>query len=166
MKTKIRKIMYLSVGICFIALCTLVVAPSAYRNRSDKSDARALTASANLNVEKDTLKDFILEHEQLRSLQLNELDEIVMNETSSQEIKESAQKQKLEILKLLETESTIAGILQARGYSDAAVAANAEYINILISALQASETDVARIKELVVTQTDVDSENIKIIPIN
>jgi len=112
------------------------------------------------------LRRFILEHEQLRSMQLSGLDDIINSERSSQEMIDLAQKEKMEILRRLETEGTIAGILHARGYTDAAVTANDECVNIMVRALQAQAQDTARILELVISQTDVDAENIKIIPVN
>jgi len=154
------------IGLAFAAVCAFAVAPSVYRMRAEPEDAETQPVYASAEESMSELEKFILEHEQLRSMQLSELDEIVNSEDTPEEIAESALRQKLELIKLLETESTIAGILQARGYRDAAVTADAERVNILIDSLQAGEKDIARITELVISHTDVDAGNIKIIPIN
>lgn len=114
----------------------------------------------------DELSRFILEHEQLRSMQIAGLDEIINSGSASQELIDSAQKEKMEIVRRMEVEQTVAGILRARGYKDAAVAADGECVNVMIRAIQAGETDVARITELILSQSDVKAGDIKIIPIN
>ena len=166
MKLRSKKLIWIAAGIGFVLICTLAVAPSVFNSREEKTNTVTVFSENTEYVsETERLKEFILEHEQLRSMQLNELDEIINSDKSSAEIIDAAQSKKMEILNLLETESTIAGILQSRGYRDAAVAAGGGYINVMISGIQAELTDVARIKELIITQTDVGTDNIKIIPI-
>ena len=159
------KAAFVIAGICFVCICTLLVASYVYRVKKT-AVLPVISTEETLETAKDALKEFILEHEQLRSLQLYELDEIINSEKSSEEMIAAAQKEKMEIVRRLETESTISGILQARGYNDAAVAAGDDYVNIMVRALQAEARDIARILELVISQTDVSADNIKIIPVN
>ena len=164
LKFALGRLAWWLMGIGFVAICTLVVAPSVYHSRNEDNSAQAAMAVA--DEAEDVLRKFTLEHEQLRSLQLNELDEIINSENSSRELIDSAQKEKMDVLRKMEIESTISGILHARGYTDAAVSAGDEYVNIMIRALQAQAEDVTRILELVITQTDTNADNIKIIPVN
>ena len=167
MKINKRSFVWIFTGIAFTAVCTLALAPKIYKSKFDGSgEETAVQTSAAVSEGKDRLKEFLLEQEQLRSMQISELEEIINSEESSRELVDSAQTQKMEVLKKLETEKTIAGILQTRGYTDAVVTAGAESINVLISSLQAEEDDIARIRELIISQTDIGAENIKIIPIN
>lgn len=168
MKVKIisRKSALVIMGVCIIAACAMLAVPYFFSGEKESISVNAAAAEDSAKSAKDRLREFIQEHEQMRSLQLQNLDEMINSEKSSAKIIENAQLQKMEILRRLETESTIAGILEARGYTDAAVYAGEEYINIMIRSMQAQAQDISRILELVITQTDIAADNIKIIPIN
>lgn len=124
------------------------------------------TVSAGTEEITDPLSEFVLQQEQLRSMQLSELDRIISSEDSPQEIREAANREKLELIEKLEMEQTVSGILRARGYRDAACSAGDGYVTVLVRSSQLSETDAARITELVISSGGPDPGNIKIIPIN
>ena len=158
MKRKLHRWAYAAAGITIMIAAMVIFAPS------DVPDDMSTPVSA--QIEKDPLAQFILEQEQLRSMQLMQLDEIINSDKTTQELIDRAQAQKLDIVARMETETTISGILRARGYRDAAAAYSGEFITIMVRADQAEKTDIARITELVTGQTDLKAENIKIIPIN
>lgn len=158
MKRKLHRWAYAAAGITIMIAAMVIVAPS------DAPDDMSTPVSA--QIEKDPLAQFILEQEQLRSMQLMQLDEIINSDKTTQELIDRAQAQKLDIVDRMETETTISCILRARGYRDAAAAYSGEFITIMVRAVQAEKTDIARITELVTGQTDLKAENIKIIPIN
>ena len=161
MKRILLRISYVVCALGLAFCCLAALKPEIFQGKED--EARPAAAAADTG---DALDQFILEHEQLRSMQIASLDEIINSEKSSQELIDSAQKEKIEIVRRMEVEQTVAGILRARGYTDAAVAAGSEYVSVMIRAIQADETDVARIKELVLSQSELEAEDIKIIPIN
>ena len=99
-------------------------------------------------------------------MQLAQLDEIINSEKSSEEIIDSAQREKIEIVERMETEQLTEGILRARGYTDAAVTEGDGYVTVMIRAQELSQTDAARITDLITERTGIAAENIKIIPIN
>ena len=159
-----RILLRLSYVVCALGLafcCLAALKPELFQKETVEAQPAAAVADSG-----DALSQFILEREQLRSMQIASLDEIINSDKSSQELIDSAQKEKIEIVRRMEVEQTVAGILRARGYTDAAVAAGDEYVSVMIRALQADDVDVARITELVLSQSDLEAEDIKIIPIN
>ena len=162
MKEKIVKKL---LGLCVVTLVIFSITAVAALVEKENNPLPALTAAAD-TVYEDPLADFILEQEQLRSMQLAGLDEIVNNEASSDEMVEAAQMEKIELLSRINTEQTISGILRARGYKGAAAAASNGHVTIMIRASQADDTAVVRITELIVSQTSLNTADIKIIPIN
>jgi hypothetical protein len=99
-------------------------------------------------------------------MQITQLDEIINSDKSSPTVIESAQNEKIKIVERMETEQLTAGILRARGYTDAAVSAGDGFITVMIRAEELTQSDTARITALVTERCSVSLENIKIIPIN
>lgn len=158
MKRRLRGWAYVAVGLAIMIAAMAVFAPE----KTTEEPAEYASAA----VPPDPLKEFILEQEQLRSMQIAQLDEIINSEKSSEAIIESAQRQKMDIVDRMEKEQTISGILRARGYTDAAASVSDGYAVIMVRASQAEQADIARITELVTGKTDIKTQNIKIIPIN
>lgn len=158
MKRNLRRWAYAAAGIAVIVAAMILFAPM-----EESEDSAAPVSAA---VIPDPLKQFILEQEQLRSMQISQLDDIINSDRSSEELISSAQRKKMDIAAKTEAEQTIAGILRARGYTDAAASVNEGYAVIMVRAQQAEKNDIARITELVTSQTDITAQNIKIIPIN
>ena len=144
----------------------IIVAAMVIYQALDEKEPSAETEILQTSAQTDPLKQFNIEQEQLRSMQIAQLDEIINSEKSSAEIIESAQKEKMKIVERMETEQLTAGILRARGYADAAVTAGDGYVTVMVRAAGLSKSDTARITELVTERTGTGVENIKIIPIN
>lgn len=159
-----EQIKRLILSVCVLAVVIFSFTTVAAVIRKERqAEAQPVLAAAEKS---DALAEFALEREQLRSMQLAGLDELINSEKSSPSIIESAQQEKLEIMRRLETEQTVSGILRARGFSDAVAAASGGHVTVMVRAAQAGESDIPRIMELVVSETGLNAGNIKIIPIN
>jgi len=161
MKRNLLRIVYAVIVVGLAVCCVAAVRPDLF-GIGDGSEVAATDETEAV----DALSAFVLEREQLRSMQVSQLDDIINAPASSQELIDSAQSQKLEIVRRMEIEQTIAGILKARGYADAAVAASADNVSVMIKADALTEADTAVILDLVLSETDVDAADVKIIPIN
>ena len=161
MKRKLQRWAYAAVGLVIMITAMAVFAPREEKN-ADTAEEVAVAAY----VEPDALVQFCTEQEQLRSMQLSQLDDIINSEKSSQELIDRAQAEKIDITERMEQEQLVAGILRARGYTNAAAVVGDDHITIMVRAGQLGETDAARITELVLSQSGIAAENIKIIPIN
>ena len=107
--------------------------------------------------ETDPLEAFRLEREQLRSMQTAQLNDIIHDGETDQQTRALAQRTLIDLMAWSEQETTIEGCV-ATIHEDTA--------NILVRAEALTRQETAVILELVLRETDVDSGNVKIIPIN
>ncbi len=116
--------------------------------------------------ETDPLEAFRLEREQLRSMQTAQLNDIIHDGETDQQTRALAQRTLIDLMAWAEQETTIEGVLRARGYEDCVATIHEDTANILVRAEALTRQETAVILELVLRETDVDSGNVKIIPIN
>ena len=99
-------------------------------------------------------------------MQTAQLNDIIHDGETDQQTRDLAQRTLLDLMAWAEQETTIEGVLRARGYADCAVTIHADTANVLVRAEALTRQETAVILELVLRETDVDSGNVKIIPIN
>ena len=116
--------------------------------------------------ETDPLEDFRTEREQLRSMQTAQLNDIIHDGETDSQTRALAQRTLIDLMAWAEQETTIEGVLRARGYEDCVATIHEDTANILVRAEALIRQETAVILELVLRETDVDSGNVKIIPIN
>ena len=116
--------------------------------------------------EADPLEDFRTEREQLRSMQTAQLNDIIHDGETDSQTRALAQRTLIDLLAWSEQETTIEGVLRARGYADCVATIHEDTANVLVRAEALTRQETAVILELVLRETDVDSGNVKIIPIN
>ena len=126
----------------------------------------ASAAPAAAPEETDPLEAFRLEREQLRSMQTAQLNDIIHDGETDQQTRALAQRTLIDLMAWAEQETTIEGVLRARGYEDCVATIHEDTANILVRAEALTRQETAVILELVLRETDVDSGNVKIIPIN
>lgn len=124
------------------------------------------TAPTAAPEETDPLEAFRLEREQLRSMQTAQLNDIIHDGETDQQTRALAQRTLIDLMAWAEQETTIEGVLRARGYEDCVATIHEDTANILVRAEALTRQETAVILELVLRETDVDSGNVKIIPIN
>ena len=112
------------------------------------------------------LEEFRLEREQLRSMQTAQLNDIIHDSATDEETRALAQRTLISLLTWSEQETTIEGVLRARGFADCVVTVHEDTANVLVRAQTLTREESAVILELVLRETDVSSGNVKIIPIN
>ena len=91
--------------------------------------------------------------------------EILNNESSSLEAKNDAEQKMKEIAESMSIEMTMEGLIKAKGFSEALVNYSSTYINIIVQSSELTESEVAKIVDIVQSQVDRDIDYIKIIPI-
>lgn len=161
MKRNLLRVTYAVIVVGLAVCCVAAVRPDLFG-----LNFKAQTVATDEGESVDALSEFVLEREQLRSMQLSQLDDIINAPASSEKLVAEAQVQKLEIVRRMEIEQTVSGILKARGYEDAAVAASEDMVNVMIRKDEITETDAAVVLELVLSETDVDAADVRIIPVN
>ena len=163
MKNILMRIAYAAAAIALSVGCIAALRPDLFGLKDNTPHEEATAAAAPVT---DPIAQFRQEREQLRSLQLSELDDMINSESTSPEMARMAEEEKLDVLRRYEIEETIAGILRAQGFVGAATCAEDDCVSVLIYADEPTQAQVAAITELVVAHTGVDAANIKIIPIN
>ena len=93
-------------------------------------------------------------------------DAIIANETSSEAAIKTAEDARLSLVKQMDQELVVEGLIKAKGFDDCVVTISAENVNAVVKAKQLNATEVAQIVSVIQNQLGIDSiENIKIIPI-
>ena len=100
-----------------------------------------------------------------RAEELSILESIMVSETATAEMKETANAKKLDILKKMESELLIENTLKAKGFSDIVVNMTDNSINFIIEPAEPTQEQLSQIYTVVVTQTDYKSSQIFVFPI-
>lgn len=100
-----------------------------------------------------------------RNQEVQYLDAIIASANSSAEAKANAESEKNKLMKLMEMELALEGIIKAKGFEDAIISALTSNISVLVKKTELTSAEVAQIVEIITTQTDYTLDNIKIIPV-
>ncbi len=161
MKRNLLRVTYALIVVSLAVCCVAAVRPDLFG-----LNPKAQSVAADEGEATDALSAFVLEREQLRSMQISQLDDIINAPATSTELVAEAQAQKLEIVRRMEIEQTVSGVLKARGYEDAAVAASEDTVSVMIRKSEITDADAAVVLELVLSETDIPAADVRIIPVN
>lgn len=93
------------------------------------------------------------------------LDAIISNSASSSEEAAAATQSKLELTKNMELELVLEGLIRSLGFEDVVVTNSTESVNVILKASELTDSQVAQITEIIVTETDKSSFDVRIIPV-
>ena len=149
------------------ALC-LLLAVTAMSVFVRDSRVRALPAQSEQFMAEaaDPLTAFRTERAQLRERQRAELNDIIHDTSTDPDTLSSAKRRLMELMDSERTETDIEGVLSARGFEETLVTVSATAVNVLVRGQTLDRRKTAVILDLVLRQTGVTSQNVKIIPIN
>lgn len=133
------------------------VSPGAEVEGALSADDLAVMSSENY------FEDYKVNRENVRDTEVAYLDSIITNEKSDAETLQDAQNQKIEIVKRMESELTIEGLVVAAGFEDAIVTVQQGSVNVVLKADQISKEDAAKVLEIVRQETGESAQNIKVI---
>lgn len=126
-------------------------------------------APQNIENKADTEEDYFtksrLEKESSRSRALEILNQTAGNESFSEDVRQEAQKQILAVADNVEKETAVENMARAKGYSRISVYISDNTANIAVKKEGLSETDIAKIQDIVMSQVKISAENIKIIEV-
>ena len=104
-----------------------------------------------------------LNREDARARAIDLLKDTIANENVSENTKNDAQKQILDIAKNIESEENIESIIIAKGFSDAVVFINGESVTVTVKTNELTAVDTAKIKDVVMEY--INTNNIKIVEV-
>lgn len=153
--------------ICVLAALAAGTA-AAWLNLADGAVAPAVAPAVSPSpaATPDALEQFRLEREQMRAMHAAQYQEVIYADAADEQTRQMAREAFLDALKRQEQELTIEGILRSRGYADALASVEEGAVSVLVRAGQLSSEQSAVIYELVLAQTGVSGDQVKIIPIN
>ena len=93
------------------------------------------------------------------------LDSIISSELSSSEAVAEAEQNKLALTKAMECELGLEGAIKALGFQDVVVSASSDYYNVMIKSGELKSDEVAKVLEIVTTQTGTSANYVRIIPV-
>jgi len=110
----------------------------------------------------DYFEDYKANRQSYREKEIVYLDSIITAENSDPDTIKDAQEQKMQIVKNMENELTIEGLLMASGFEDAIVTVQTGSVNVVIKAKEITKEQAAKILEIVRQETGESPQNIKI----
>lgn len=99
-----------------------------------------------------------------RAQEILMLDEIIDNTQGTGATAEEARAQKLALVRSMEQESALEGLLKAKGFEDAIVSSRPGSVSVVIKRESLTEAEAVQIMELTMRETGQEARNIKIIP--
>lgn len=112
---------------------------------------------------KNYFYDYKTNRENVRETEIAYLDSLITSELSDAETVKDAQSQKIQIVKNMESELTIEGLLMAIGFEDAIVTVQSGSVNVVLKKEQITKEEAAQVLEIVRKETGEPAQNIKVI---
>jgi len=114
-------------------------------------------------TEGDYFAVFKANRDATREKELEYLSEMIADENTDSEKRTSAQDQKLALIDAMEKEMIIEGLLAAKGFTGVAVTVKQGSVNIVVDRESLSDTEVAQILDIAISETGEPAENIKVL---
>lgn len=107
--------------------------------------------------------EYRLQRERIRAKEIEELNQLIDKDDISQEVKNRAENNLLEVLSAIKKEMVIENLIKAHGFDDAIFFYGEESATVVIKAESLSETEVYQISELISDKTDINMNNIRVV---
>lgn len=115
------------------------------------------------NMKKATyILDMKMTREKQRNDLAQDLNEMINNPSTSEEARKEASTMKLQLVKDQDNELKIENILSTKGFENALVYISDGKVNVVVSEEKLTESDAAKIFDLVAQEANVKYENIKV----
>ncbi len=98
-----------------------------------------------------------------REEEMTYLDSVIANANTDSETINEAQQMKMEIVSNIELESTLEGLLVAKGFEDAIVTFGSTSINVVVKDQDLTQAKVAQILDIVTSETQYTAGEVKVI---
>ena len=159
--TKKKKIIILSVMIGLLVLTGYI---NVALNNSLSSTTNPTTTTQASATTESFYTTYKTERDSTRKQEIQFYEAIIASSTSSNEAKEEAEKNKLDIINQMEKELVVEGIIVGKGFDDAIVTQSSANVNVFIKSPELNSGEVAIITDVVREQLGVDIDKIIIIP--
>lgn len=126
----------------------------------------ATEANANIQSSANFFNNYRTDRVDTRNQEIAYLDAIIASETSSAEAKQSAEEERLNLVKNMETALTIENLLVAKGFNECVVTTSAGgNLSVIVKTSGLTATEVAQIVDVVMNNSSYTYDNIKILEV-
>ena len=173
MLSKKQKLISAGALTCLIILAAALnftLARSGHKTQPGAAGAAATASPAPTTPDKavpgelDFVTSYKDQRSQTRQQETQYLETILKDEKTDDTTRKAAQEQLMAIVANSESELAIEALLEAKGFTDVAVAIHNETVNVIVSAQSLSDEQVAQILEIAMREGKVSAENVKVIP--
>jgi len=112
------------------------------------------------------IEQFLQDRAEERAEERRQLEEILKDYTLSTDLREDAARQILMRAEAIEQETTLEGVLRARGYGDPVVTVHPGSVNVLLRSGALDQRETAAILELAMRETGQGAGDIRIMPVD
>lgn len=127
-----------------------------------ESNADLSNETSSVYAGTDYFASFRSNREAVRAKELEYLDAIITDSRTNEETLKDAQEQKIDIINNMEKEFTMESLLMAKGFRDAAVTLHQGTVNVIVDSEPLSSEQAAQILDIVLRETEVKAENVKV----
>lgn len=118
------------------------------------------------NSAAQTITQYEVQRKIDRQKELQYLNEIIADDTVDSKTVTTANDEKLSLIASMDNENVIAEILVAKGFEDIAVVCGKDSVNVMVNKNDITDAKIAQILDVVLRETSVKSDRIKIIPVD
>lgn len=116
-----------------------------------------------VNLNRNYFVEHRLSRDKLRANLIDRLTDIIDNEQTNESMRTDAQKEIITIGKMSEGELRIEGLIKSKGFDEALVLLTDSDIKVIVSVDELTETEMVKILDIVRSETEFDTDDIKII---
>ncbi len=160
-KTKKKRKIFVLVGFCLLLVLTGTI--NILINNYALAEAKG--ANADNIVVGNFFTNYRTDRVSTRAQEQTYLDAIIASSSTSAEARANAEAQKDILMKAQTSEALMERMILAKGFSDAVTSYSNGNVSVIVKAKELTKAEVAQIVEIVQTQTGLDIDNIKIIPV-
>lgn len=119
----------------------------------------------NINSNASFFDTYRIDRTETREQTIMYLDAIINNAESDSAAVEEARQSKVELTKNMELELVLEGLIKALGFEDVVVTNSTESVNVIVKSGELTEEQVVQITEIIVTEANKTSFDVRIIPV-
>lgn len=116
-----------------------------------------------IDGEKEFFVEYKLQRDRIRAKAIEELNQLMDKPDVSQDVREKAENELLELIDVMEKEMVIENLIKAHGFDDAIFFHSRDNATVVIKADSLSETEVYQITEIVSDKLGINMNDVKVI---
>ena len=141
-----------------------VVPADAEANGETESGSKILGESVEVSKkEDDYFAVSVIDRERVRDTAIETLREVVENEETSAETKQEALAKMTKLADAMTGEVNIENLVMAKGFENCVAVINDGSVDVIVKTVGLLPSDIAQIRDIVISETNVPVENIRII---